>query len=451
VPTAATAQPQPTRPVLRLPRSRPKTKPGTRQPSQETSGEQGSTATEKPESPGKPGSDQGAGNGTGERANIGPSQEDLDGRSDTAQPSDGVIDSKDAERREQPPDGQSVPHDGTMPSETEKQPGSAVATERPGNRDTGETPTDGPATPSAVDVGDQPESAPKPTEDTLVSVPDTQEPPRGSFEAPADIGDTRREPPRPAADSVEVVARPPEVEGQSESADRPQVDPRDQTLPAIDVNADAEREAHQVADGPREQDKARESGEDAGATSTERTATPGRRLERPDDEAELEIKAETDAKDLGIVSEQALLDRLTVHGVPLREALDPVGAAAWSNETGDRVADPTDRTGNWISDTDSTDIEKTKKERGDAFRKRFSREREGIADTAGKTTSKLQDLVSKRPPTGHLESRAGPDATPAPNQGIDAGDILTAGFAAGVMLVEGVRKIRRSTRQMRKA
>jgi hypothetical protein len=362
-------------------------KPDTPQASHETSGGQGSTTTEKPESPGTPGSDQGACNDTGERDDIGPSQEDIEGRSDTARPPDGVIDSKDAERREQPPDGQSVPHDGTISSETDRQPESAAATERPENRDTGKASTDGlanTAAPSAVDIGDQPESAPKRTEDALVSVPDTREPPRGSFETPA------------------------------------------------------------------EQDEARESGENVGATSTERTAAPGQRLERPGDEAELEIKAETDAEDMGIVSEQAHLGRLTVHGVPLREALDPVGAAAWSNETGDQIADPNDRTGNWISDTDSTDIEKTKKERGEAFRKRFSREREGIADTVGKTTSKLQDLMSKRPPAGHLESRTGPDATPVPYQGIDAGDILTAGFAAGVMLVEGIRKIRRNARKIGK-
>jgi hypothetical protein len=338
--------------------------------------------------------------------------------------------------------------------ETDNQPESAVAAERPEDKDTGKTSaadSANTAAPSAIDIGDRPDNEPKQTKDPLVSVTDAQELPRDSFDAPADVGDTRRELPRPAADSAEAAAQPPEGEGRSESADKPQVDARDQTFPVVDVNADAEQDANQAADGPRKQDEARDSGEDVGATPTERAETPGQRLERPDGEAEPEIKVQADAEAMGIVSKQALADRLMIHGVPLHEALDPVGAAAWSNEIGDQVADPSDRTGDWIADTDNTDPEKAKKERGAAFHKRFSREREGIADTAGKTTSKLQDLVSKRPPTGHLESRTGPDATPAPHQGLDAGDILTAGFAAGVMLIEGVRKTRGKIRQTRKA
>jgi hypothetical protein len=156
---------------------------------------------------------------------------------------------------------------------------------------------------------------------------------------------------------------------------------------------------------------------------------------------------DADAGDGGIegktvVSDRFAGERLLVGGKPLREHLDPAGAAAWSSDISDPVVDPEDRTGARIADTEKQDLERDDKAGFEAFRKRFNKERESLVETAGKSTSRLQDIMGKRPPSGHLESRTGPEISPAPVQGLDAGDVLTTGLAVVIVAAEAVRKLR---------
>jgi hypothetical protein len=140
-------------------------------------------------------------------------------------------------------------------------------------------------------------------------------------------------------------------------------------------------------------------------------------------------------------------ERLMVDGRPLRERLDPAGAAAWSQEFGDEVLDPTDRLGNRIADTESNNPERDKKSRAEAFRNAFRRDGEKVADKAGQATSKLQDLMTRRPPTGHQEVRTGSEMSPIPHQGLDAGNVLTTALATTALIGEGVRFARRKIKE----
>jgi hypothetical protein len=153
-------------------------------------------------------------------------------------------DKPDTDQREQAPDGQTTPHDSTSTDETDRHPVPAGGTERTEDRGAGETTTtdandsaDAPA-PSAVDIGDRPDSAPRQAEDALVSAPDTQELPPDSLDASPDVaGDVGREP----ADDAAEAAAPPQGEGRPESTDKPQPDPPDRPLPAADTSTGAEQ------------------------------------------------------------------------------------------------------------------------------------------------------------------------------------------------------------------
>jgi hypothetical protein len=417
--------------------------PDTAQARPETSEREDNTTVEnEPEAPGTSESNEALSNddGSGERNDNHPTQKDPAGRPDTAQPSEEAGDPKDTDRRNQAPDGQAVPHDNTTPSETDRQPAPAGATERAedkGARETSATDANdsaNAAAPSAVDIGDRPDNATKQPEDALATAPDAQEPSRASLDAPADVaGDDGREPTHPTDVTTEAAARPPEVEGQSETAEKHQVDPPDQALPAADASTDAERDANQASDGPREKIEAAEAGEDAGATLTESTETLGKRLERPNNEARLETGDEPDAEGTSIVSKQDVGDRLMVHGTPLREYLDPAGAAAWSNEIGDVV---NERSGDRIVDGESD-----KDSRFERLRKKGFEKGDDALETASKATNRAHDLLARQPPAGHVETRSGPDVTAAPHQGVDGGDALATAVMASVLVSEGIRRV----------
>ncbi|GLY87734.1 hypothetical protein Airi02_056630 [Actinoallomurus iriomotensis] len=139
------------------------------------------------------------------------------------------------------------------------------------------------------------------------------------------------------------------------------------------------------------------------------------------------------AKDLG--GEQELSERFTVAGKPLREYLDPVGAAAWSNEVGNESPDPSDRAGDRIANP-----ENEKQSRVEKLRRKFHREGTDAAETAGKAASRVKDVLS-RSPVGHGEVRTGPSLSPAPHDGISVGDAATALIATGVVFGEFGRLI----------
>jgi hypothetical protein len=128
-------------------------------------------------------------------------------------------------------------------------------------------------------------------------------------------------------------------------------------------------------------------------------------------------------------------ERLMVGGKPLREHLDPVGAAAWSNDVGDQPPDPTDRAGD-----KTVNPETDEQPRAEKLRSKFHREGTDAVETAGKAAGKVKDILSHSP-TGHLETRTGPTATSAPLEGISVGDTATALIAGGVMVAEFGRLI----------
>jgi hypothetical protein len=384
-------------------------KPDTVQEPQETFGEQGSTATGKPESPRTLESNEGA----SERYDNGPSQEVPGARPDTGQPPDEIGDPKDAGRREEAADGQTAPHDSTTPSETDEQAVSAGVTERAEDKGAEETPaaeSTNAASPSTMDIGDRPDSAPKQAEDALVSGSDTQESPSDSLDAPADVaGDNTREPTRPADDTTEA-AQTAEVEGQAETADKPQPNPTDQALPAIDGKAS----------------------EHSGIRLTESEEESGLRPENSGSETDTGDEAKDDD---ATAPDRTLGERLTVDGKPLREHLDPVGEAAWSSDTGDQPGDPDDRKGDRIAKS-----EKDENSRPEKLRRKFHREGTDAVEDAGKAASHVKDILS-HPPAGHMETRTGPTATSAPHDGASVTDTFTALVAAGVMIGEASRLV----------
>lgn len=261
-------------------------------------------------------------------------------------------------------------------------------------------------------------------------------------EAPNETTDIRHGHARDDTNTVahvsEAVAPQGLSENQSRDTDKPQLTPLAEAVPIAEAKPDS-------PDGDRGsgnlQEKAEATEAEAPGTALAESAETRDRLERRD--GTIEHGDEGNVESPNIATALPLGERLMVGDKPLREHLDPVGAAAWSNEVDDQLVDPSDRIGARIADTENSEIENNKQSRAEAFRKRFHRERESIVDTAGKSTSRLQDVLSKRPPTGHLETRTGPEATPAPHQGLDAGNVLTAGLVAGVMVAEGVRKVRK--------
>jgi hypothetical protein len=412
-------------------------KPDSAQTSQETSGEQGSSATEKPEPPGTLEYNEGAvkDDSTTERYDNGPSPEGAGGKSDR-QPTEEIGEPKDADQREQALEGQTSPHDRTTITETGKGLRAAGATERAEQNGAGEkSPTDDTKSeigspPSAVDIGDRPASAVEQTEDAFVSAPDTPGPPRDSFDAPGDVvgGDTR-ESTRPADDTAEPAARPPEIEGQPQSADKSQPDSRDQALPA----ADAKQNADQASDGHHEKADPAEATEGLGAPLTESAGADGDRIDLPDGADELEIKSEAAPKDVDTTGKQALSERLMVDGVPLHKYLDPVGAAAWSNESVDVEPNPA---GDRIAD-----LEKDELSRFEKMRRKAYEASDDIHDIVQDRLNEAKDIFAQ-PPTGHTEIGTHPEVIPAPHDGISIGDAATALVAAGVVVGEVFRRRR---------
>jgi hypothetical protein len=388
--------------------------------------------TEKPEPHGAQETNEGPSNdNAGERYDNSPSQEDTGARPDTGQPHDEIGDAKDAGRREKAPEGQTAPHDSTTPSETDEQPVPAGVTEGAEDKTAGETPaaeSANAATPSTIDIGDRPDSAPKQPEDALVSAPDTQESPHDSLDAPADIASANTpEPTRPADDRTEA-AQTAEVEGQAETADKPQLNPTDQALPAIDAKVDVD----QPSDGLPETTEAGKASEQSGIWPTESKEESGLQPENAGGETNTRDEAKAGDDD-ATAWDRTLGERLTVDGKPLREHLDPVGAAAWSSDTGDQPGDPDDRKGDRIAKSENDESSRPEK-----LRRKFHREGTDAVEDAGKAASHVKDILS-HPPAGHMETRSGPTATSAPHDGASVTDTFTALVAAGVMIGEASR------------
>ena len=408
------------------------------QKSQETSGEQGSSAAETPEPSGTQESNEGIckDDSTSERYDNGLSHVGTDSKPDAGRLAEEIGVPKDADQREQVLEGQATTHDRDTTTETDESLGPAGAQ----NGAKEKFPADDAKSeivspPSAVDVGDRPGSTEEQTKGAPVSASDTPEPPSDSFDASGDVaaGDAR-ELARPATDAVEAAERSPEVEARSELADRPQPDPRDHVLPT----ADAKQNADQASDGHQEKADPSEAAEDLGTPLTESTEVDGGRTERPDGANEQEVKSEVAPKGVDTTREQALSERLTVDGVPLHKYLDPVGAAAWSNEgvdvepnpAGDRIAEP----------------EKDELSRFEKMRRKAYEASDDIHDIIQDRLNEAKDIFA-RPPAGHTEMSTHPEMIPAPHDGISVGDAATAVVAAGVVAGEIFRRRRGKLRE----
>lgn len=363
-------------------------------PQETTDGEDNTTSENKPETsgPSESNEDLSTDDRTTERPSN-PSQESLGATSDTTRPSDGINGPEDADRRNHE---RTAAHDSTTPSETD------TVTASPNERSAGE---------GAIETP---------------SVDSTNEPPRDSLDASKDVGDGELEPQGLTVDAAEASVRSSEAEEQSESIGGPQTDSSGQTFPTGDVSSDA----MQASDGPREEGAEGEADEDLGSGPTESTERPDQRLERRD---ETRPEVASDAEGTAITSSQDIGDRLTVHGTPLHEYLDPVGAAAWSNDIGDVIDE---RSGDRIVDGESD-----KDSRFEKLRKKGFEKGDDALDVAGKATNRAHDLLARQPPAGHVETRSGPDVTPAPHQAIDVGDALTAAMMAGVVFNDAIRRI----------
>jgi hypothetical protein len=174
------------------------------------------------------------------------------------------------------------------------------------------------------------------------------------------------------------------------------------------------------------------------ADTSSRADLPGKPLERPD-AAEPEAKVESRSTDLSILGREDVGDRLLVHSVPLREHLDPLGAAAWSNEIGDVVNERSaDRIVAGESDKDS---------RFERLRKKGFEKGDDTLETVNKATNRAHDRLARQPPAGHVETRSGPDTSAAPHQGIDGGDALTAALMVGVLFDDVIRRVRKKATQ----
>jgi hypothetical protein len=419
-------------------------KPDTAQASQESPEREDNTTVEKdPETPGTSESIESSSNddGSGEQYDNNSTQEDTGGRPDIAQPSDELGDPKDTDQREQAPDGQTTPHDSTSTDETDRHPVPAGDAERTEDRGAGETTTTdahdlaNAPPPSAVDIGDRPDSAPRQAEDALVSTPDTQEPPRDSFDASPDVG---RE---PADDNTEAAA-PPEAEGQPESTDKPQPDPPDRPLPAADTSTGAEQSGETVPDdSARITDRSGEAleGEEAAANTDDASSggaeTLARRFESLD-EADLRATDERPGDVTGTTDEeQGSRVESTSQDDSTSERAEPTWATGGLDIAGDL---PTGE--------ELVKMENDKQSRAERARRKVYESGDEVLDDVGKVVNRV-DQIFERPPTGHPETRTGPEVVPAPHDGINAADTATALIAAGVVVGEIFRRGRERLKQ----
>jgi hypothetical protein len=413
-------------------------KPETPPPSRETSGEQASTVAEN-----KPGTSAPSELNQGElsskddgiaseRQDSGHTQADTAGRSEAEQASGEAADIGDSGGKEQAPDGWTTSQDSST-VEMGKTSTPTDAGERGRNEGIRETPSAENGEPVSADtssghgitvVTDRP--SPGPEENVPVS-----QAPRDRFDVRReDDAGAAREGIRPGSDAPEATTPTGSAEDQP-TIDKPQSDPPDVARPMDDASLGKKPNADKGSTSLEEKAEVG-AAEETGATLAESTATPGQRLERHDAAVEGE---DGSVRSTVAVREQDLGERLMVDGKPLRQRLDPVGAAAWSNEVGDEQPDPTDRTGNRIAKTENDE-----RPRAEKLRSKFHREGTDAVETAGKAASRVKDVLS-HPPTGHSETRTGPSLIAAPQDGISVGDTATALIAAGVMFGEFGRLI----------
>lgn len=417
-------------------------KPDTAQASQETSREQDLTAGEdRSKTPGTSGESSSKDDGVSDqRYETGRGEADTGGTPEREQRPE------EPGGREQRLDGQAAPHDSTATAGTDKQPVSPSVAQRIEEKGTVEksaaeaSESANEADTSGVGVGDRPNSAPREAKDALA---DTQQPPHDSPDAPGDAaGDDTRKPAHPADDIAEVATKTAEIQGQPGSADKPQPDPPDQDSPGADARPDGKQDTDQASndstrimdysEGTPEAGKTTANTDDAYSDGTE---TPIRRIE-PLDEAHLRAADDSPGEPTSTADEkQGPGSELSVEDEPSSEGAE----AAW-------ITGGPDIAGDLPTGAELVKMENDKQSRAERARRKIYESGDEVLDDVGKVVNRV-DQIFERPPTGHPETRTGPEVIPAPHEGISAGDAATALIAAGVVVGEIFRRGREKLKQ----
>ncbi|MFB9834959.1 hypothetical protein [Actinoallomurus acaciae] len=126
---------------------------------------------------------------------------------------------------------------------------------------------------------------------------------------------------------------------------------------------------------------------------------------------------------------------LSVEGEPSSEGAE----AAW-------ITGGPDIGGDLPTGAELVKMEDDKQSRAERARRKIYESGDEVLDDVGKVVNRV-DQIFERPPTGHPETRTGPEVIPAPHEGVSAGDAATALIAAGVVLGEIFRRGRETLRQ----
>jgi hypothetical protein len=327
----------------------------------------------------------------------------------------------DAGGRKERLDGQAAPHDSTATTETGRQPASPSMAERIEDKGTGEK--------SATEISES-ANATNPSgmgtdDDAHAPAPDAHRRPRDFTDAPGDVArDDRRKPARPTDDIAEAATKTAEVQGQPGSADKPQPAPADQDFPAADISPEGKGDA-----------QGRETIANTDDASSNGAETPTQRI-KPLDEAHLRAADEgpgeatsTADKKLGLGSEHAAEDEPSSEGAE----------ATW-------ITGGPDIAGDLPTGEELVKMESDKQSRAERARRKLYESGDEVLDYGGKVVNRV-DQIFERPPTGHAETRTGPEVIPAPHEGVGAGDAATALIAAGVVLGEIFRRGREKLKQ----
>jgi hypothetical protein len=394
-------------------------KPDVAQPSQETSERKNTTAEIEPEALGTPESDRGVSeddSNNGERYGTGHTQADTTGRPEAEQPSEEIGDLKGGNRGEQAPDGQAAPRDGTASAETGEPSAPSTAVDQ--TEDVERTPEP---------HGASSESRGVPHDGVTDEARADAKPVEHAFERTAPTQSTEGQPKttdkaQPDADIPQANDGPPAAEPDEDNLARPAHLTRDHR----DATIEAEEPAGYISDAPVEGQSA------------------GQGLDAPDNDVEPTGEGMADEERSAGQGERPDGHR-TFDGKQVSAHLDPLGGAdAGSDVIGKPWTDPADDlppTGEEL-----VKMEDDAKPRPEKVRKKFFEVVSDAHDITGKAANKGHDIFA-HPPTGHAETSTAPEVIPAPQQGVDAGDLATGLLVLGTLFGEGIRRRREKLKE----
>jgi hypothetical protein len=296
------------------------------------------------------------------------------------------------------------------------------------------SPTDNGASPTATE---QPDNTPdtESTDQTSAQTPDAWQAPESAAEAPDDSTDAAV-PPDSAekhADDASGIPEPPETaEDRTQIADEPpQRDRLDGASPSGEVVSDDTTETGEPAeraDDPGQPAETDEAAPDNEVAPVGDTDTPDQ--EATADDARPDEEHDTQAADAAL---QELLFRHSTEASEDRELLFEYS----EGET--PVSGFLERTADRPTGEELVKMESDKKSRFERARKRGYERSEDVIDAVDKGADTVQKVLARPSPTGHPETVTHPEITPAPHEGISAGNAATAILVLGLMFGEGIR------------